>query len=1097
MTERSVFLEALEHTDPGARAAFLDRACAGRPGLRQRVEELLRSHGEADTFLDVPALEQMAAADRSLAFLDPPRAEESLGSLDHYEVLDVVGRGGAGVVLKARDTKLQRIVAIKALAPRLVASPAARARFVREAQAAAAIRDDHVVAIHAVNDDGPVPYLVMEYISGITLEERLRQEKALELKEILRIGIQVAAGLAAAHAQGLVHRDIKPANILLENSVQRVKITDFGLAGLAGSDAEGRKRCLEPSNSKVPDTFSDSESKVLAGTPQYMSPEQASGESADFRSDLFSLGSVLYTLCAGRPPFAAGTVTETLQRVCAAEPPSLLDLKPDVPQWLRQAIGKLHAKQPGDRFGSAQEVADLLSAELARLQQPGTLARRASAGETPGASPSLARRASGRRKVWLVLMCLGLLAAIAGGVYAFVVLRQPQDAEGAPDEKESHPASPIEFRRQDIPPHLLALAGAGDPVLAPPELVGVLGDGRFLLPHVGGTSWIVPSPDGNIEAVPLDEDLVLFETGSGRLMRTFKGPGGRLMSVAFSPDSRLMAATTWFAGFDGTVRVWDLRASREAFTSAVPGYKVSAAVVFSLDGKRLLAEGKDQIHIWDVEAGKELPSQAIRGGIGSMGFSPDGKRLAVAIYHGKRVEILEWHEGNLTPIRTLPHSEPVPGVAYSPDGKYLASGTDSELKLWNAETFEKIRSVQTPAGQVAFSPDNRILYAAHTNAKPRGVHTISRWLVGGGEELPPLTFSVPAGPTSVHHGLSRDGKVWFVARGADATYVQAFDSATGKELYPRLGHGAPLHAVAVSPDGRAVASGGDGRVVRIWDLASRRKLHSLASHTDTIYSLAFSPDGKLLASGSKDGTIQLYDARRGTQVGTLRGHSSAPSRIQFSPDSKTLVAGNESGVVQTWDLATGALGAGLLTPPPGARRGQETRAERVLTGHTGPVRALALSADGSRLASAGEDRTVCVRDLAGGQVRKLSAPPGINDVAFSHDGRLLAAVGDGPRGAVRLWHLESGQQITLDGHLGHVNGLAFSPSAPVLATCGDDGTVRLWDLEVEALVRTMGPGPFGGPVGSVAFTPDGRHLLTANANGMVYVLQMETNTNSH
>src|SRR5438105_536390 len=195
VTERSVFLEALEKKDPAMRAAYLDTACAGRPALRQRIEELLRSHDEADTFLEVPALEQMAAAERSLAFLGPPREPGALGRLDHYEVLEVVGRGGAGVVLKARDTKLQRIVAIKALAPRLVASATARERFVREAQAAAAVRDDHVVAIHAVSDDGPVPYLVLEYISGTTLEERLRQDKALELREVRRRGMQIAAGL--------------------------------------------------------------------------------------------------------------------------------------------------------------------------------------------------------------------------------------------------------------------------------------------------------------------------------------------------------------------------------------------------------------------------------------------------------------------------------------------------------------------------------------------------------------------------------------------------------------------------------------------------------------------------------------------------------------------------------------------------------------------------------------------------------------------------------------------------------------------------------------------------------------------------------------
>src|SRR5690348_16314409 len=210
MSERTIFLNALERDDPAARAAYLDAACAGQPALRQRVEDLLRSHEEAGTFLEVPAPDQVTGAEQSLAFLGPTRESDSLGRLDHYEVLDVLGWGGTGVVLKARDTKLQRVVAIKVLPPRLAASQAARRRFVREAQAAAAVRDDHVVAIHAVSDDGPVPYLVMEHIGGTTLEERVKQAGALELREILRIGMQTAKGLAAAHAQGVVHRDIKP-----------------------------------------------------------------------------------------------------------------------------------------------------------------------------------------------------------------------------------------------------------------------------------------------------------------------------------------------------------------------------------------------------------------------------------------------------------------------------------------------------------------------------------------------------------------------------------------------------------------------------------------------------------------------------------------------------------------------------------------------------------------------------------------------------------------------------------------------------------------------------------------------------------------------
>src|SRR5262249_20861277 len=233
----------------------------------------------------------------------------------------------------------------------LAASSAARQRFVREAQAAAAVRDDNVVAIHAVSDDGPLPYLVMEYICGLTLEQRVRQGKALELKEILRIGMQVAAGLAAAHAQGLVHRDIKPANILLENGVQRVKIADFGLARVA-ADAN------------------PTAAGVLAGTPLYMSPEQARGEPTDHSTDLFSLGSVLYTLCAGRPAFQADTTAEVLDRVRADRPQPVREINTDVPEWLCGLVARLHAKEAFARPQSARAVADLLGKQLALLQEP-------------------------------------------------------------------------------------------------------------------------------------------------------------------------------------------------------------------------------------------------------------------------------------------------------------------------------------------------------------------------------------------------------------------------------------------------------------------------------------------------------------------------------------------------------------------------------------------------------------------------------------------------------------------------------------------------------------------------------------------------------
>jgi serine/threonine protein kinase len=391
MNERTIFLGALDREDPAERAAYLDAVCAGKPALRRRIEELLRSHREADTFLNVPAPEQIAAAEQSLAFLAPPREPGALGRLDHYEVLGVVGRGGTGVVLKARDTKLQRVVAIKVLAPRLAASGGARQRFVRDAQAAAAVRDDHVVAIHAVSDDGPVPYLVMEFISGTTLEERLRQAGALGLCEVLRLGMQIARGLAAAHAQGLVHRDIKPANILLENGVERVKIADFGLAG-AAADAGPQS------------------GELIVGTPLYMSPEQARGAPTDQRSDLFSLGSVLYALCAGRPPFRADTTAAVLKLVCADTPPPLRELKPDVPAWLCDVIVRLMAKEARDRFASAQEVAELLSKQLALLQQPPLALPPV---PLTAAEQVVPRPPSRRARLFLLACLLALLVALA------------------------------------------------------------------------------------------------------------------------------------------------------------------------------------------------------------------------------------------------------------------------------------------------------------------------------------------------------------------------------------------------------------------------------------------------------------------------------------------------------------------------------------------------------------------------------------------------------------------------------------------------------------------------------------------------------------
>jgi serine/threonine protein kinase len=332
---------------------------AAEPEIWREAELLLKPSpfdapsdgGARDSGLAPQITRQTPQIQTVLDALGPTDDPEMVGRLGGYEVSGVVGAGGMGVVLKAVDKSLDRTVAIKVMTPFLATSGAARKRFAREAKAAAAVLHPNVIAIHGVSNDESLPYLVMPYVRGTSLQRRLDREGPLPLREILRIGAQIAAGLAAAHAQGLVHRDIKPANILLDDGVERVTITDFGLA-------------------RAIDDATITHSGMIAGTPQYMSPEQARGEAVDPRSDLFSLGSVLYAACTGRPPFRAETSYGVLRRITDDEPTAMREINSEIPDWLCRIVGKLMSKRAGDRYQSAAEVAELLEACLAHVQQP-------------------------------------------------------------------------------------------------------------------------------------------------------------------------------------------------------------------------------------------------------------------------------------------------------------------------------------------------------------------------------------------------------------------------------------------------------------------------------------------------------------------------------------------------------------------------------------------------------------------------------------------------------------------------------------------------------------------------------------------------------
>ncbi|WP_437206769.1 serine/threonine-protein kinase [Planctomicrobium sp. SH664] len=317
-----------------------DVPTSGDPRLRLNGHDSADPESDADSHLDF-----------AVEFLEPSPTQGALGRLGDIEILEIIDRGGMAVVLKGFQPELNRLVAVKMLAPHLGRSGAARKRFTREARAAAAILHPNVMPILTVSTTGRLPYFAMPYVDCESLQQRLDREGVLPVVDVLRLSVQLCRGLAAAHAQGLVHRDIKPGNILLERGVDRLLLTDFGLA-------------------RAVDDASLTGTGMIAGTPQYMSPEQARDDLIDARSDIFSVGSVLYRMCTGRLPFRSDTTYGLLKRIVEETPHPIRDLNPEIPEWLETLVIRLHTKSPTERVQELAGFAELLEGCLSHIQQP-------------------------------------------------------------------------------------------------------------------------------------------------------------------------------------------------------------------------------------------------------------------------------------------------------------------------------------------------------------------------------------------------------------------------------------------------------------------------------------------------------------------------------------------------------------------------------------------------------------------------------------------------------------------------------------------------------------------------------------------------------
>ena len=767
--------------------------------------------------LQEPTREDLADAPTGLDRAAADGAGELPQRIGPYEIIALVGRGGMGIVYKAFDPALGRHVAIKVMADSFAASREALQRIRREAGSEAAIRDPHVVAIYAIEDSAPRPYLVMEFVEGMPLEERLNREGRLEWSEVARIGAEAASGLAAAHAAGLIHRDIKPANILIEQRTGCVKISDFGLA-----------RAVEDS--------SLTQTGCVRGTPEYISPEQAAGERLDHRADLFSLGSVLYAACTGLPPFQADNTLAVLQRTRQESPAPIDEIRDDVPAALIGVINRLLSKDPEDRFNSAGEVAELLR----RIQRGEAVALTDGAGIPRSAPP--------RGPAWKrVALAAGLLLAVGAAVAGIYGV-----ASSIPESRETvSPPAPANSMRAGHPPLASSNPAGSSEGAAPAELaVALAADGEKQQPKAppvpqpaeatkpAGMSVPPPparvqivTPDGLMrERIQAEKDLLELRRHP-LLVREFPGHTGPVSSLAFTPDGTwVISGSGWPTG-DRTVRVWEVATGKEVRrfdTAAMPKNP-------------------------GTSGGREAP-----GEVYTVAVTPDGVH-AVTGATGGAVGVWEIATGKL--VRQFDkHTATVFGAAVSPKGDVvLSGGRDSIGRLWNLATGDELLQLsghRSWVRSVAVSPDGK------------------RALTGSYDQVMRLWDLDKA---EMLHEFKGDGWVWdlaFAPSGklavaAVGNHVHLWDLDSGELVRSLSGHGGGTTAVDVSRDGRWVVSGGYDNMVRLWNVDTGELLETYTGHRDWVFDVKFAPDGRHVASAGGG----RYTATGGTEAGidfTLR-----------------------------------------------------------------------------------------------------------------------------------------------------------------------------------------------------------------------------------